>query len=245
MKIFVTYSNTPNCYEFGDKPHEEFLKKPDVFVPVLGGKANYKGKSTFFNEMQGDDTGTNISKLNPFINEHSVIYWAANNLDKFENEEWFGFCHYRRLFDVPDGEELDKDTIYANITELPLSNMTYFMLNHSPETTLLFSQFVNNFVKYNLPLVMPFSKFLDSKTFYSANLFIMHKNNFKKYCGIMLPLLNILKTLIFPRPNTADRSASFILERLTTFALMFMAQVDKNLKIKQGKYLKLDETLRT
>ena len=36
MKIFVTYSNTPNCIEYSNNMHEQFLKKPDVFTPILG-----------------------------------------------------------------------------------------------------------------------------------------------------------------------------------------------------------------
>ena len=29
MKIFVTYSNTPNCLEFGNKMHDKFLEQKD------------------------------------------------------------------------------------------------------------------------------------------------------------------------------------------------------------------------
>ena len=45
MKIFVTYSNTPNCIECGNKVNENFLKQDNKFIPILGGKELYKGNN--------------------------------------------------------------------------------------------------------------------------------------------------------------------------------------------------------
>lgn len=44
---------------------------------------------------QGDDTGDNISALNPYYSELSGLYWAWKNV---RNTEYIGLCHYRRYF---------------------------------------------------------------------------------------------------------------------------------------------------
>lgn len=47
--------------------------------------------------MQGDDTGDNISQLNPFYSELTVAYWVMKNADRTQAAAW-GLCHYRRYF---------------------------------------------------------------------------------------------------------------------------------------------------
>ena len=47
----------------------------------------------------GDDTGENISRLNPYLNEITALYW----LWKHTRHNLIGFVHYRRFF-TADGE---------------------------------------------------------------------------------------------------------------------------------------------
>lgn len=240
-KIFVTYSNTPNCIELGNKPHPNFLEQPNKFIPILGGKELYKGNNEFLKNMQGDNVGKNISALNPYINEHSVIYWVGNNLDKID-ADYIGFCHYRRLFDIPKNEKIDENTIYVNKMHFGIGNALYFLINHDPNTVRVFSEFIQKFLRvYDEKIVNLFITFLNSNLLYSGNMFIMHKNKFKEYMQIIDPIYNILFNSIYPFPNTSDRSVGFILERLTTFVIMLMEQKNPALKIKQGNYVKLDD----
>lgn len=87
IKIFVTYKD------------RHTLLKSDVFVPIQTGRAI---ANEVFEEMIGDDTGDNISHLNPYFCELTAMYWAWKNYDKIGNPDYVGFMHYRRhlSFDV-------------------------------------------------------------------------------------------------------------------------------------------------
>jgi hypothetical protein len=243
MKIFVTYSNTPNCLEFGNKMHDKFLEQKDKYIPMLGGKKNYNGNNEFLKSLDGDDTFNNISVLNPYINEHTIIYWAGNNLDKIYTD-YIGFCHYRRLFDIPDNEQPDENTIYVNEMQFGISNALYFLINHDPNTVRNFSEFIQKFIRTNdKHVVNQFVNFLNSNLLFSANMFIMHKNLFKEYMKIINPIYNIIFNMITPFPNVNDRSYGFILERLNSFVIYKLIADNKNIKFKQGKYVKLGDIL--
>lgn len=242
-KIFVTYSNTPNCLEFsGSSMNEKFLEKKDIYVPILGGKKLYKGSNEFFKNMKGDDEGKNVSHLNSYVNEHSVIYWVGNHLDEID-DEYIGFCHYRRLFDVPDGEKLEKNVIFVNKYAQKVSNASSFILMHDPKVLEKLSEFIH---KYSRSRENPmaeysiFANFLDLNIFYSANMFIMYRDKFKEYMKIMSDIYNIVFNMIIPIQGYSDRSYGYILERMSSYVIMKMQVFDKELKIKQGKYLNLD-----
>ena len=251
MKIFVTYSNTPACIEFGNTMHKKFLKQPDIYIPILGGKALYTGNNKFLKYMQGDDIGENISTLNPYINEHTVIYWVGKHLDKIK-DDYIGFCHYRRLFNIPEENEiipstgnsqLNENTIYINKMTFGISNGLYFLLNHDPNTVRTFSEFIQKFIRTFPNNVNDFVSFLNSNILFSGNMFIMHKNLFKKYMEIILPIYNILFNMIYQFPNVSDRSFGFILERMTTYVILQIANLNSNVKIEQGNYIKLGDTI--
>lgn len=59
-----------------------------------------------------DDDGDNISELNPQYCELTAQYWAWKNLD----EDYYGFCHYRRYFNFSD--EVFPEDEYGNIREV-------------------------------------------------------------------------------------------------------------------------------
>jgi len=82
-KIFVCYYH--NC----NKPKE------DIFFPIQAGKA----VSGFKINMQGDDTGDNISYKNKTFSEFTAWYWVWKNIKIiYPNLEYIGLSHYRHFF---------------------------------------------------------------------------------------------------------------------------------------------------
>lgn len=64
----------------------------NVYMPIHCGKA----LSEIELGIQPDNTGDNISHLNPHYSELTGMYWAWKNLNDID---YIGICHYRRLFD--------------------------------------------------------------------------------------------------------------------------------------------------
>ncbi len=85
LKIFVS------CH----KEVELFDSK--VLQPIQVGAAIAKEK---FPWAMPDDSGDNISNLNPMYCELTAQYWAWKN----EDCDYYGFCHYRRYFNFSKKE---------------------------------------------------------------------------------------------------------------------------------------------
>lgn len=68
-------------------------KLPKYIVPFGLGDSEYPG--TWLNEK----TGNNIRNLNKFYGEVTGMYWIWKNyMDKVDQNDWIGFCQYRRLW---------------------------------------------------------------------------------------------------------------------------------------------------
>ena len=71
--------------------HKKFdYEKNEIYKPLLNGSALLDEDFGYIR----DDTGENISKLNPYYAELTGEYWAWKN----SKSDIVGFCHYRRYF---------------------------------------------------------------------------------------------------------------------------------------------------
>ena len=70
---------------------------PEDYEIIHAGHALAKEKFGYL----GDDSGDNISRLNPYLNEITALYW----LWKHTAHNFIGFVHYRRFF-TTDGENI-------------------------------------------------------------------------------------------------------------------------------------------
>jgi hypothetical protein len=74
--------------------HKPFIIPAAAYVqPIQAGSALAAHKLSF----SGDDGGDNISILNPFFCELTVLYWIWKNADRTQFDYW-GVVHYRRYF---------------------------------------------------------------------------------------------------------------------------------------------------
>ena len=76
------------------------MPKDPMYLPVFVGKDLHPDVNQTF---QGDNTGDNISKQNPYYNELTAIYWGWKNLDV----DALGLVHYRRYLSLNKKKSLD------------------------------------------------------------------------------------------------------------------------------------------
>ena len=110
-----------------DPNHYNFIKELG-YIPVgLGDK-------DFNNEWLRDNSGINISKKNKNYAECTFHYWFWKNyLNTMENE-WIGFCHYRKFWSTRGKDnKISSETLKNNILqEIPKDYEKYDVILGEP-----------------------------------------------------------------------------------------------------------------
>jgi len=86
-KVPVLFMKNVKIIVASHKPYK--MPQDEMYIPLFVGA---EGKEPI--GYQGDNTGENISTLNPFFCELCGLYWAWKNLDA----DYIGLAHYRRHF---------------------------------------------------------------------------------------------------------------------------------------------------
>lgn len=95
--------------------HKKFhIPNEPYLFPIHAGKAVSDSGLL----LPGDDEGDNISSMNPFFCELTVLYNVWKN-KKYQPASFWGLCHYRRYFtlDMHWTRVKKKTTYYLNATE--------------------------------------------------------------------------------------------------------------------------------
>lgn len=169
------------------KPAKVFQN--DVYTPIQVGKALHSDLNLGFIT---DDTGDNISKLNPLYCELTAQYWGWKNLDC----EYIGLQHYRRYFDfVFDEKNVDKvfkdcDVVLPDPFYLPASIFDFWCENLVPEDVyvavkLLESMYPEDYGKGQ--------RFLCGNKHYPCNMFLCKKTLFDEFAAWQFPYLGELR----------------------------------------------------
>ncbi len=195
------------CYHKKDR-----LFKNEILVPIhcgralaceasKDGKISKKDYQWMIDNMIGDDTGENISKLNRDVNEMSAIYWAWKNYDKLGNPDYIGLCHYRRIFDFSDViktpiiDFLDNMVLNKKLINQILNKYDFIYragLNITDNTLHTFEPYqisAKLSEKYHSILFKQYEKFLKEKVFYTNSMFIMKKEDFFTYCEEIMSVM--------------------------------------------------------
>lgn len=174
------------------------VPKDDVYLPIHVGKA---GKEDI--GFAGDDTGDNISALNPYFCELTGIYWAWKNL----KADYVGLCHYRRYFTIakklPKAEQekfgvvLGGDEVKALLGQadilLPKKRQYYIenLYDHYKHTLYVEPlDEAGRIIEEKYPEYLPeFEKLHKRTSAHMFNMFIMKKEHFDAYCTWMFDIL--------------------------------------------------------
>lgn len=181
------------------EPYDE-----DLYQPLLNGSALLDED---FGYIQ-DNSGDNISKLNPYYAELTGQYWVWKN----SNADIIGFCHYRRY--LCKGLRLQKitkeniindlkkhDIILPRATKLDRNNKEniYWGMKEHPHYGATCEDYVklNNLLKNEFPEYYPsFKKVLNKKTVYNHNMFICNKELANTYFSWIFEVFEKLMPLI-------------------------------------------------
>lgn len=228
-------------------PVDNFIKNKDIYVPIFGGKELYKGNSQFLKNMIGDNTGDNISTLNPRLNEATVLYWFAHHLEEFGNPDFIGFDHYRRFL-IFDQSDLNQNTIIAskyNLIFYPVGGQLC-----QQETTMqnlnFYLSFLNNLFYSDLQSL---KTFINSTSYYVANMFIMPRSIFDEYTKFLDCLVDFSKMIMKYKPQffkDQPRALAMFIERMTGYFIWRKEKegikiIDKGIVVPQSEQERFKE----
>lgn len=171
----------------------KFFNNPsdDLYVPLQVGSAINKNLGYL-----RDDTGDNISDLNPYFGELTGFYWLWKNVT---DVEIIGVCHYRRYFGkenkllkTNDVERLisDCDIISSNIVETIEKNYRDdFASAHNINDLLLTGDAIKELYPDDY---QAFLDMLEDNTHTYGNLIITRKKVFDEYCEWLFSIFSLM-----------------------------------------------------
>ncbi|MBO5094536.1 MAG: DUF4422 domain-containing protein [Lachnospiraceae bacterium] len=169
--------------------HKPFTPPPDpLYIPLQVGRSGAENLG-----FPGDDTGDEISRLNPYFCELTGMYWIWKN---YRTPGAVGVCHYRRYLLNEDGglftekqliPLLEKyDMITTKLLTLPCSYEQGFGADHHKrdlDTTR--AVLVEKYPEY----VKTFDRLARGTHTYFGNIFIASKRLYDSYCVWLFDLL--------------------------------------------------------
>lgn len=181
------------------KPYE--MPKDEIYVPVFVG-ADLKGVSDVPDGFTPDNTGNNISSLNPYFCELTGLYWAWQNL----NADYIGLVHYRRHFSLKKKNSFDS-LLSGEELKPYLGKIKVFVPNKRKyyiET--LYSHYAHTFDGLHLDLVKDiisekypgylnnFINAVGRRSGYMFNMMIMDRKLLSEYCTWLFSILFELRS---------------------------------------------------
>lgn len=212
--------------------HLNVLEKlPSYIIPFGLGANQYP--SNWLNE----NTGDNILHLNKFYGEATGIYWIWKNyLNKVSEDDWIGFCQYRRLwlnnlFSFKQKKNLS--SLYSNLLSIK-NNIFSTSSSILLQPTVMKNQTVlgqfgslygENIINKCAEFVKDedkedFKKYLKGNKFSICNMFITKPKIFNLYCLDMFKWIDKCydycnKNKMLNNKNM--RLPVFMVERFTSF----------------------------
>lgn len=172
----------------------------DIYLPIHVGAALHPD---VLPDVQGDNTGDNISTLNPYFCELTALYWLWKN----DNSDYKGLVHYRRYFSTQDFRKRHGNDRYSRILQGPELQRT---LENSPvilpkkrhyfiET--IYSHYAHTMYAEHLDITQSvlediapayldeWHELMNKRSAHIFNMMIMDRKHFDAYCAWVFPIL--------------------------------------------------------
>lgn len=225
IKILVSYI----------KP--SFLFKTKILTPIhLGRKISQSDTSSddlewLYENCIGDDSFEgNISAYNRRVGFLTGTWWAYKNYEKLGDPKYFGSFGYRRLLNPVFFEILqDCDIILPKQRNLNIITIKEQCIQYHGET--LYQNMMQVFEKVYPQEKSKLNEYLERRSGYFDELYIMKKTLFLDFCEWIFPLLfEYLKQpqIIFPDGDLRD--IGFTMERICGY---YFYRLSKNYSIKK------------
>lgn len=183
--------------------HKKFQmpKDSNLYMPIHVGR---EGKDDL--GYIGDNTGDNISSLNPYYCELTGLYWAWKNLDC----DYLGLVHYRRYFTTSQekfSEGININDVVLNQSQVerllaqaevivPKKRKYYIETLYSHYTHTLDGSHLDKtreiIKKISPDYLEAFDKVMKQRSGYMFNMFIMRKELVNDYLTWLFPILDDL-----------------------------------------------------
>ena len=199
----------PVCVSF-DCKIDSMLKQPPY---LLVGGGGFKSDVV----KMSDDIGDSISQYNLYLNEMTVMYWAAKNYAAIGSPEYIGLGQYRRLLQFNE-DQLDPNAVVCYRVDYKMALYMQYQMYHVKSDLDAFI----NFFKEDIPdMFSSLCQFLMQTTSYERNMFVMHHSKFNEYFNFIEKCIEICIGKVMPmtdienRDQYQRRALGFILERMT------------------------------
>lgn len=165
-----------------------------MYLPVFVGKDLHPAVNQTF---QGDNTGDNISRKNPFYNELTALYWGWQNLDA----DAIGLVHYRRYLSLNHRKDLGSVLTTAQTKQLLATadiilppkrryyietNESHYLHAHHHEPF----EVLRRVIQEQYPEYKPsFERVMKRTWAHMFNMFIMKRQPLNEYCTWMFAVL--------------------------------------------------------
>lgn len=224
--------------------HKQYkMPKDEMYVPVHVGA---EGKNDL--GYTKDNSGENISSLNPSFCELTGLYWAWKNL----NADYIGLAHYRRHFSLKKkNDKWDSILTYKQI-EPYLSQIRVFVPNKRKyyiET--LYSHYEHTHYIEQLDVtkdiitekypdyVDAYSQVMNQRYGYMFNMMIMEKELVDEYCTWLFDILFELKNRL-NMPELSSFQGRFYGRVSELIFNVWLTRQIQNGRIKQSQIKELD-----
>ena len=197
----------------------------EVYIPIHVGKALSKTELGILS----DDTGDNISHLNPYFCELTAQYWAWKNM---HDVEYIGLCHYRRYFQTEfttqNVEQLmgGADIVLTKSVYFSENLYSYLLRNLVPEDVMAFILYMKGRFSKNQDIM----NFLIKRNYFNpCNMFVCRKSLFDDFCQWQFSILFDLFEILPKSPYVREQRLMGYLAEL----LLPMYCIINDLKIKE------------